>query len=159
MIHSARPIVTPVANIVFCCYVFLDLKSGDGRTDGQHVRKEWSLPAMTLGWPSGSKYSFEEVLFSRYRFWEGEARSSVYSHCCFIFITITYVTWMTQYPVSFFIGHWLADKGDLIKKPAEKWREKHFLSILFNQIWRDKVKRILLACIFTVKDLSLKFIV
>ena len=47
MIHSARPIVTPVANHVFCCFVFLDLKSGDGRTgartdgrtDGQHVRK------------------------------------------------------------------------------------------------------------------------
>ena len=33
MIHSARPIVTPVANIVFCCFVFLDMKSGDGRTD------------------------------------------------------------------------------------------------------------------------------
>ena len=43
MIHSARPIVTPVANIVFCCFVFLDLKSGDGRTDN-----------MTLVWPSGS---------------------------------------------------------------------------------------------------------
>ena len=28
MIHSA----TPVANIIFCCFVFLDLKSGDGRT-------------------------------------------------------------------------------------------------------------------------------
>ena len=59
MIHSARPIVTPVANIVFCCFV--DLKSGDGRTDGQHVRKQWSLPAVTLSWPSGSicgRYSF-----------------------------------------------------------------------------------------------------
>ena len=33
MIHSARPIVTPVANIVFCCFVFLDLKSEDERTD------------------------------------------------------------------------------------------------------------------------------
>ena len=33
MNHSARPIVTPLANIVFCCFVFLDLKSGDGRTD------------------------------------------------------------------------------------------------------------------------------
>ena len=33
MIHSARPIVMPVANIVFCCFVFLDLKSGNGRTD------------------------------------------------------------------------------------------------------------------------------
>ena len=31
MIHSAR--LTTVANIVFCCFVFLDLKSGtDGRT-------------------------------------------------------------------------------------------------------------------------------
>ena len=25
-----------------------------GRTGGRHVRKQWSLPAMTLGWPSGS---------------------------------------------------------------------------------------------------------
>ena len=33
MIHSARPIVTPEANIVFCCFVFLDWKSGDERTD------------------------------------------------------------------------------------------------------------------------------
>ena len=35
MIHSARPIVTPVANIVFCCFVLLDLKSGNGRADGR----------------------------------------------------------------------------------------------------------------------------
>ena len=35
MIHSARPIVTPVANIVFGCLVFLDLKSEDRRTDGR----------------------------------------------------------------------------------------------------------------------------
>ena len=26
LIHSARPIVTPVANIVFCCFVFIDMK-------------------------------------------------------------------------------------------------------------------------------------
>ena len=33
MIHSARSIVTPVANIVFCCFVLLDLKSdADVRT-------------------------------------------------------------------------------------------------------------------------------
>ena len=50
MIHSARPIVSPVANIVFCCFVFLDLK----RTYGQHVRKQLSLPTVTVGWPSGS---------------------------------------------------------------------------------------------------------
>ena len=33
MIHSARPIVTPVANIVFCCFASLELKSEDGRTE------------------------------------------------------------------------------------------------------------------------------
>ena len=54
MIHSARPTVSLAANIVFCCFVLLDLKSGDGRTDGQHVRKQWSLPDVTVGWPSGS---------------------------------------------------------------------------------------------------------
>ena len=32
MIHSARPTVSPVATIVFCCFVLLDLKS-TGRTD------------------------------------------------------------------------------------------------------------------------------
>ena len=55
MIHSARPIVKPVANNVFCCFIFLDLKSGDGQTDEHYVRKQWAPPAMTLGWPSGSK--------------------------------------------------------------------------------------------------------
>ena len=34
MIHLARPIVRPVANIVFCCFVFLILKNENGRTDG-----------------------------------------------------------------------------------------------------------------------------
>ena len=29
MIDSSWPIVTPVSNIVFCCFVLLDLKSGD----------------------------------------------------------------------------------------------------------------------------------
>ena len=33
MIHSARPTVAPIANIVFCCFVFLDMKSTDGRMD------------------------------------------------------------------------------------------------------------------------------
>ena len=54
MIHSGRPIVTPVANIVFCCFVFLDLKSGDGRTDNMCQNNYLFLPAKTLGWPSGS---------------------------------------------------------------------------------------------------------
>ena len=47
MIHSARSIVTTVANIVFCCFVFLDLISGTDvrtRTYGQLVRNQWSYP-------------------------------------------------------------------------------------------------------------------
>ena len=35
MTHSARPTVSPVATIVFCCFVLLDLKSGDGRQYGR----------------------------------------------------------------------------------------------------------------------------
>ena len=35
MIHSARPTVSLVATIVLCCFVLLDLKSGDGRTNGR----------------------------------------------------------------------------------------------------------------------------
>ena len=61
MIHSARSIVTPVANIVFCCFVFLE--SGDGRTDGQHVQTQWSLPAVTLAWPSGSIETNSDISF------------------------------------------------------------------------------------------------
>ena len=54
VIHSARPTVPTSSEHCFLCFVLLDLKSGDGRTDGQHVRKQWSLPAVTVGWPSGS---------------------------------------------------------------------------------------------------------
>ena len=44
MIHSASPIVTPVANIAFCCLVFLDLKSGDGRTDVRTTSAKTMIP-------------------------------------------------------------------------------------------------------------------
>ena len=44
MIHSARPIVMPVANIIFCCFVFLDLKSGDGFMDGQTKCAKTMIP-------------------------------------------------------------------------------------------------------------------
>ena len=47
MIHSARPTVSPVANIVFAWNLFCFAKfwkvGTDERTDGQHVRKQWSL--------------------------------------------------------------------------------------------------------------------
>ena len=32
------------ANIVFCCFVFLDLKSGDGRTDGRTTCAKTMIP-------------------------------------------------------------------------------------------------------------------
>ena len=51
MIHSARLIVTPVANIVFCCFVFLDLKSGDGRgrTDNMCENNDLYRPWLWVG--------------------------------------------------------------------------------------------------------------
>ena len=49
MIHSARPIVMKVANIVFCCVVFLDLKSGDGRTDNMCENNDPYRPWLWVG--------------------------------------------------------------------------------------------------------------
>ena len=60
MIHSARPIVTPVTNIVFCCFVILDLKRGRkyGRktcektmnpTDRDFGLAEWINVLLSLG--------------------------------------------------------------------------------------------------------------
>ena len=38
-----------------CFHIVRFWKVGtDGRTKGRHVRKQWSLPTVTLGWPSGS---------------------------------------------------------------------------------------------------------
>ena len=44
MIHSARLIVMPVASIVFCCFVFLDLKSKDWLTDGRTTCAKTMIP-------------------------------------------------------------------------------------------------------------------
>ena len=55
MIHSARPVVTPVAKIVFCCFVFLDLKSGDRR--GRKDR--WTTCASTMI-PTGHDFRLAE---------------------------------------------------------------------------------------------------
>ena len=40
----------------FLLFCFARFEKGDGRTDGQHMQKQLSLPVVTLGWPSGSKY-------------------------------------------------------------------------------------------------------
>ena len=51
MIHSARPTVSPVANIVFALHLFCFEEWGrtDRRTNGRHVQKQWSLPAVEGG--------------------------------------------------------------------------------------------------------------
>ena len=49
MIHSTRPTVTPEANIVFCCFVLLDLKSGDGRTDNKCENNDPYRPRLWVG--------------------------------------------------------------------------------------------------------------
>ena len=73
IIHSARPTVLPVAIIVFCCIVLLDLNSGDRRMYGRMYglmngrttcAKKLSLPAVTVGWPSGSTRQVVFVLGS-----------------------------------------------------------------------------------------------
>ena len=53
MIHSTRPTVIASSGqyfrLIFVLFRYI-LKSGEGRTDGQHVRKQWSLLAVTVGW-------------------------------------------------------------------------------------------------------------
>ena len=49
MIHSAKPIVTPVGNIFCCCFVLLDLKSGDGRTDNMCENNDSYRPELWVG--------------------------------------------------------------------------------------------------------------
>ena len=86
MIHSARPIVSPVANIVFALFCFVRFwKVGtDGRTYSRHVQKQWSLPAVTVGRPSGSR-----------REWLIDAKVSLFQwHFCFLQLSIFY--WSTR---------------------------------------------------------------
>ena len=56
MIHSARPTVLLVVNIVFAWNLLCFEKWGRTyvRTYGRHVQKQWSLPPVTVGWPRGS---------------------------------------------------------------------------------------------------------
>ena len=49
MIHSAIPTVSPVATIVFCCFVLLDLKSGDERTDNMCENNDHYRPWLWVG--------------------------------------------------------------------------------------------------------------
>ena len=57
MIHSSRPPVSPIANIVFCCFVLLHLKSGDGRTDNMCENNDPYWPWLWAGRVDQYKYS------------------------------------------------------------------------------------------------------
>ena len=52
MVHSATLTVLTVMNIVSLEYLFCF--ENWGRTDGRHVQKQVSLPAVTVGRPRGS---------------------------------------------------------------------------------------------------------
>ena len=59
MIHSAKPTVSLVVNIALAWNLFRFAKFWKVGTDdvcmyGQHVQKQWSLSAVTMGRPSGS---------------------------------------------------------------------------------------------------------
>ena len=58
MIHSARPTVSAVVNIVFTWNLFCFSRFTYVQTDGQHVWKQWSLPVVTVGRPSGSIHAW-----------------------------------------------------------------------------------------------------
>ena len=58
VIHSARPTVSPLVNVVFAWNLLWFARFWKVRTDGQHVRKQWSLPAVTVDWSRGSKDEF-----------------------------------------------------------------------------------------------------
>ena len=63
LIHSARPTVTPVANIVFCCFVFLDLKSGDGRTDNMCKNNDpYRRNCGYARWPNTETCTYKKVI-------------------------------------------------------------------------------------------------
>ena len=49
MNHSARPTVPPGATIIFCCFVLLDLKSGDGTDVRTNVRTTCAKIIITTG--------------------------------------------------------------------------------------------------------------
>ena len=94
------------------CYHFVFLKSLDGRTDGRHVRKQWSLPAVTVGWQSGSITT----------------KSSA-SSCVFLIIPLGFVMVMD----------WA--KNNLNKKWALVWRllKNFLLNIEWIKSLRDKL--------------------
>ena len=62
MIHSARSTVSPVS-WALCCFDRFWKVGTDGRTDGQHVQKQWSLPAVTMGRPVGSIETYLSSIF------------------------------------------------------------------------------------------------
>ena len=59
-------IVTPVANIVFCCFVFLILKSGDGRTDNMDENNYPYRPWLWVGRVDQKRCKLKYYLWHRF---------------------------------------------------------------------------------------------
>ena len=64
MIHSARPIASNEHCFLLFCFSRFEKW---GWTDEQHVWKQWSLLAVTLGWPSGSILILLQLTSKNYR--------------------------------------------------------------------------------------------
>ena len=101
MIHSASPIVTPVANIVFRCFVFLDLKSGDGLTYEQtNWRTTCAKTMITIGRDFGlaewnNKYCIELYYVSLLGQIQSNANGSKLCYILLTFVIASCLTWVS----------------------------------------------------------------
>ena len=92
MIHSARPIVSSVLNIAFAWNLFCFEKRR--RTDGQHLRKQLSLPAVTTGRPRGSKLSLPAGQDLSSRIYLGHRRTQmIFKYAFFYFQNCNFLLW------------------------------------------------------------------
>ena len=82
MIHSTKLTVSPVVNIVFAWKLFCITRLWNVGTDRQHVRKQLSLPVVTVVRPSGSigvnisgqaAYIFLPLMYS----WTGDNKNGI----------------------------------------------------------------------------------
>ena len=77
MIHSARPTVSPVANIVFCCFVLLNLKSGDRQTTYAKTMIPTGRDCELAEWINCVSVTFEQVSFIGSLIWNQSGGSCI----------------------------------------------------------------------------------
>ena len=73
MIHLAKPTVSPLVTIIFCCFVLLDLKSGEGWTDERRDNMcKRALQAVAVGRPRRSimLYRIKHIYIILDMFWK-----------------------------------------------------------------------------------------